>query len=112
MTRALQLARRGRYWARPNPHVGCVLVREGKIIGEGFTQPAGGNHAETEALGQAGDARGATAYVTLEPCNHHGKTGPCAEALIAAGISRVVAATEDPIRRSRGQVLPFARQPE
>jgi diaminohydroxyphosphoribosylaminopyrimidine deaminase/5-amino-6-(5-phosphoribosylamino)uracil reductase len=96
MARALQLARRGRYWASPNPHVGCVLARDGQIIGEGFTQPAGGNHAEIEALSAAGDARGATAYVTLEPCNHSGRTGPCAEALLAAGIGRVVAALEDP----------------
>ena len=96
MARALQLARRGRYSAMPNPHVGCVLVRDGHVIGEGFTQPAGGNHAEIEALQQAGDASGATAYVTLEPCSHQGKTGPCAEALIQAGISRAVVAMEDP----------------
>ncbi len=97
MARALQLARRGRYSAMPNPHVGCVLVRDGAVVGEGFTQPAGGNHAEIQALRQAGDdARGATAYVTLEPCAHQGKTGPCADALITAGVSRVVAAMEDP----------------
>ena len=81
MARALQLARRGRFRARPNPHVGCVLVRDGAVIGEGFTRPAGGNHAEIEALTAAGDAQGATAYVTLEPCSHQGKTGPCADAL-------------------------------
>jgi diaminohydroxyphosphoribosylaminopyrimidine deaminase/5-amino-6-(5-phosphoribosylamino)uracil reductase len=109
MTRALQLARRGRYWAKPNPHVGCVLVREGTVIGEGFTQLAGGNHAEIEALNQAGDARGATAYVTLEPCSHQGKTGPCAEALVAAGVSRVVAATEDPNPRVAGSGLAFCQ---
>ena len=96
MARALQLARLGQYTAMPNPHVGCVLVRDGHVIGEGFTQPAGGNHAEIEALAAAGDASGATAYVTLEPCSHHGKTGPCADALIAAGVARVVAAMEDP----------------
>jgi len=97
MARALQLARRGRYSAMPNPHVGCVLVREGQVIGEGFTRPAGGNHAEVEALhAAAGDAGGATAYVTLEPCSHHGKTGPCAEALIRAGVTRVVVAMADP----------------
>lgn len=96
MARALQLARRGRYSAMPNPHVGCVLVRDGQVIGQGFTQPAGGNHAEIEALQSAGDASGATAYVTLEPCSHTGKTGPCADALIAAGVSRVVAAMVDP----------------
>ena len=97
MARALQLARRGRYTAMPNPHVGCVLVRDGHVIGEGFTQPVGGNHAEIEALAAAGDATGATAYVTLEPCSHHGKTGPCAEALVTAGVSRVVAAMQDPL---------------
>jgi diaminohydroxyphosphoribosylaminopyrimidine deaminase/5-amino-6-(5-phosphoribosylamino)uracil reductase len=96
MARALQLARRGRYSAMPNPHVGCVLVRDGLVIGEGFTQPAGGNHAEIEALEAAGNASGATAYVTLEPCSHQGKTGPCADALMLAGVSRVVAAMRDP----------------
>ena len=96
MARALQLARRGRYWARPNPHVGCVLARDGAIIGEGFTQPAGGNHAEIQALRDAGDAAGATAYVTLEPCSHQGRTGPCADALVTAGVVRVVVATGDP----------------
>jgi len=96
MARALQLARRGQYSAMPNPHVGCVLVRDCEVIGEGVTQPAGGNHAEIEALHAAGDASGATAYVTLEPCSHQGKTGPCVDALIAAGVSRVVAAMEDP----------------
>ncbi len=96
MARALQLARRGQYSCMPNPHVGCVLVRDGAVIGEGFTQPAGGNHAEVQALAEAGDASGATAYVTLEPCSHIGKTGPCADALIAAGVSRVFAAIEDP----------------
>lgn len=97
MARALQRARQGMYWAMPNPHVGCVLVHDGAVIGEGFTQPAGGNHAEIQALRQAGDAaKGATAYVTLEPCSHHGKTGPCVEALIQAGVTKVVAAMEDP----------------
>ncbi|MEJ2532495.1 MAG: bifunctional diaminohydroxyphosphoribosylaminopyrimidine deaminase/5-amino-6-(5-phosphoribosylamino)uracil reductase RibD [Halioglobus sp.] len=105
MARALQLARRGRYSAMPNPHVGCVLVRDGEVIGEGFTQPAGGNHAEIEALQAAGDARGATAYVTLEPCSHHGKTGPCADALVAAGVRRVVAAMQDPNPLVAGQGL-------
>tara|TARA_R110000823_G_scaffold198080_7_gene329215 strand:+ start:22862 stop:23992 length:1131 start_codon:yes stop_codon:yes gene_type:complete len=96
MARALQLARLSRFSARPNPHVGCVLTRDEIIVGEGHTRPTGGNHAEIEALGQAGDARGATAYVSLEPCSHHGKTGPCTQALIAAGVSRVVAAMTDP----------------
>ena len=85
MARALQLARRGQYSAMPNPSVGCVLVRDGRVIGEGFTCPAGGNHAEIEALRDAGDAVGSTAYVTLEPCSHQGKTGPCSDALIQAG---------------------------
>jgi diaminohydroxyphosphoribosylaminopyrimidine deaminase/5-amino-6-(5-phosphoribosylamino)uracil reductase len=96
MARALQLARRGQYSAMPNPHVGCVLVRDGHVIGEGFTCPAGGNHAEIEALHAAGDATGATAYVTLEPCSHQGKTGPCADALVQAGVTRVVVALTDP----------------
>jgi diaminohydroxyphosphoribosylaminopyrimidine deaminase / 5-amino-6-(5-phosphoribosylamino)uracil reductase len=105
MARALQLARQGRYWAMPNPHVGCVLVRDGVIIGEGFTQPAGGDHAEVQALKAAGDARGACAYVTLEPCSHRGQTGPCADALIAAGVSRVVAAMQDPNPQVSGEGL-------
>ena len=102
MARALQLAARGRFHAAPNPHVGCVLVRDGAVIGEGFSQPAGGPHAEIEALRAAGNARGATAYVTLEPCNHHGRTGPCSEALIAAGVARVVIALADPHRLAGG----------
>ena len=89
----------------PNPHVGCVLVRDGHVIGQGFTQPAGGNHAEIEALAMAGDARGATAYVTLEPCSHHGKTGPCADALVAAGVARVVVAMQDPNPAVAGEGL-------
>tara|TARA_R110002124_G_scaffold9075_7_gene46925 strand:+ start:1193 stop:2338 length:1146 start_codon:yes stop_codon:yes gene_type:complete len=103
MSHALQLARRGQYSAMPNPHVGCVLVREGLVIGEGFTCPAGGNHAEVEALNAAGDATGTTAYVTLEPCSHHGKTGPCAEALVRAGVVRVVVAMTDPNPLVAGQ---------
>ena len=105
MARALQLARLGRYSAMPNPHVGCVLVRDGGVIGEGFTRPAGGNHAEIEALAAAEDARGATAYVTLEPCSHQGRTGPCADALVAAGVSRVVVAMPDPNPLVAGQGL-------
>ena len=105
MARALQLARRGQYSARPNPHVGCVLVRDGQVVGEGYTQPAGGNHAEIEALQAAGDAAGTTAYVTLEPCSHHGKTGPCADALVNAGVARVVAAMQDPNPLVAGQGL-------
>jgi len=98
MARALRLARQGIYTTDPNPNVGCVLVNvSGEIVGEGFHQRAGQPHAEPLAITAAGDrARGTTAYVTLEPCNHHGRTPPCAEALIAAGVTRVVAATEDP----------------
>lgn len=98
MAKALQLARQGLYTTDPNPNVGCVLVSAaGEIVGEGWHQRAGQLHAEPLALASAGDrARGSTAYVTLEPCNHHGRTPPCAEALITAGVKRVVAATEDP----------------
>jgi diaminohydroxyphosphoribosylaminopyrimidine deaminase / 5-amino-6-(5-phosphoribosylamino)uracil reductase len=103
MRAALALARRGlgRVW--PNPAVGCVIVRDGRVVGRGWTQPGGRPHAEAEALARAGDeARGATAYVTLEPCCHWGRTPPCADALIAAGLSRVVAAIEDPDPRIAG----------
>ncbi len=97
MRRALELAQRGLYTTPPNPSVGCVLVRDGQVVGEGFTSPVGGPHAEVHALRAAGEqARGATAYVTLEPCSHHGRTGPCADALIAAGIREVVIAALDP----------------
>ncbi|WP_297769887.1 bifunctional diaminohydroxyphosphoribosylaminopyrimidine deaminase/5-amino-6-(5-phosphoribosylamino)uracil reductase RibD [uncultured Alcanivorax sp.] len=97
MARALQLAEQGLYTTDPNPRVGCVLVRDGEIVGEGFHARAGEPHAERHALAAAGDrARGATAYVTLEPCSHTGRTGPCADALVAAGVARVVAAMEDP----------------
>ncbi|MEE4202918.1 MAG: bifunctional diaminohydroxyphosphoribosylaminopyrimidine deaminase/5-amino-6-(5-phosphoribosylamino)uracil reductase RibD [Halieaceae bacterium] len=102
MQQALDCALQARFTARPNPAVGCVLVRDGQVIGCGWTQPVGGPHAEVEALRQAGDARGATAYVTLEPCAHHGRTGPCADALVAAGVARVVAAVEDPDPRVAG----------
>jgi diaminohydroxyphosphoribosylaminopyrimidine deaminase/5-amino-6-(5-phosphoribosylamino)uracil reductase len=97
MMRALELARRGEGRVEPNPMVGCALVREGRIVGEGWHQQFGGPHAEVNALAAAGDAaRGATAYVTLEPCNHAGKTPPCTQSLVAAGVSRVVAACGDP----------------
>ena len=96
MARAIQLARRGCYSTRPNPTVGCVLTCDGQVIGEGYTQPAGQNHAEIEALQACANPRGATAYVTLEPCSHHGKTGPCAEALIEAGIAACYIALRDP----------------
>jgi len=104
MRAALVLARRslGRCW--PNPAVGCVLIREGRVVGRGWTQPGGRPHAETEALRRAGSAaRGATAYVTLEPCSHHGQTPPCADALIEAGVERVEAALEDPDPRVGGR---------
>lgn len=106
MALALRLAARGLGAVAPNPAVGCVLVREGRILGRGWTQPGGRPHAETEALRRAGEAaRGATAYITLEPCAHHGETPPCAEALIAAGVARVVAAMRDPDPRTAGQGL-------
>src|SRR5467141_1433082 len=97
MQHALALARKGTGLASPNPMVGCVIVREGQIVGEGFHQYEWRDHAEIVALKSAGEkARGATLYVTLEPCNHTGRTGPCTEAIIAAGIQRVVAAMDDP----------------
>jgi len=102
MAHALALAARGLGRTWPNPAVGCVIVRDGRVLGRGWTQPGGRPHAETRALEQAGDARGATAYVTLEPCAHHGQTPPCASALIGAGITRVVTATTDPDPRVQG----------
>src|SRR5258708_3166550 len=103
MRSALELARRGLGTVWPNPAVGCVIVRDGAVVGRGWTQPGGRPHAETEALDQAGAAaRGATAYVSLEPCSHWGKTPPCADALIAAGLRRVVVALEDPDPRVSG----------
>ena len=103
MGRALHLATSARFWARPNPHVGCVLARGETVIGTGFTQPAGGDHAEIVALRAAGEAaRGATAYVTLEPCAHSGRTPACVEALLKAGVARVVAAVQDPNPRVAG----------
>lgn len=97
MARALRLASRGLYTTEPNPRVGCVIARDGNIIGEGFHARAGEAHAEVMALRQAGEAvRGSTVYVSMEPCAHHGRTPPCADALLAAGVSRVVAAMIDP----------------
>ncbi|MDO5614117.1 MAG: bifunctional diaminohydroxyphosphoribosylaminopyrimidine deaminase/5-amino-6-(5-phosphoribosylamino)uracil reductase RibD [Paracoccus sp. (in: a-proteobacteria)] len=104
MAHALRLGRRGLGNCWPNPAVGCVLVHNDRVVGRGWTQPGGRPHAETMALAQAGDAaRGAVAYVTLEPCAHHGRTPPCADALIAAGVSRVVTALTDPDPRTAGQ---------
>lgn len=97
MARALELAARGLYTATPNPRVGCVIVRDGIVVGEGWHERAGSPHAEVNALAFAGaSAQGATAYVSLEPCSHHGRTPPCATALAAAGVTRVIAAMQDP----------------
>lgn len=104
MFAALQLAERGLGRVAPNPAVGCVIARGARVVGRGWTQPGGRPHAETEALARAGEAaRGATAYVTLEPCSHHGRAPPCAEALIAAGIARCCVALEDPDGRVAGR---------
>ena len=110
MRAALVLAERGLGRTAPNPAVGCILVKDGCVLGRGWTQPGGRPHAETEALRRAeenspGSVRGATCYVTLEPCAHHGKTPPCADALVSAGIARCVTALEDPDPRVSGQGL-------
>ncbi|MBF0460169.1 MAG: bifunctional diaminohydroxyphosphoribosylaminopyrimidine deaminase/5-amino-6-(5-phosphoribosylamino)uracil reductase RibD [Magnetococcales bacterium] len=106
MQQALRLASRAAGHTRPNPLVGCVIVREGRVVGKGYHQRAGLPHAEVLALRQAGTAaQGATVYVTLEPCNHHGRTPPCTDALLQAGVKRVVAAMEDPNPLVAGQGL-------
>src|SRR5215472_3367341 len=111
MRAALALARRGLGSTWPNPAVGCVIVKDGRVVARGWTQPGGRPHAETEALARAGAAaRGATAYVSLEPCSHHGRTPPCADALIAAGIARVVIALQDPDPRVSGAGIARLRQ--
>jgi len=104
MAHALRLAERGLYTTQPNPRVGCVIAHAGEVVGSGFHQRAGEPHAEVYALREAGErARGATAYVTLEPCAHHGRTPPCADALVAAGVARVVIAAEDTFPRVNGR---------
>ena len=106
MARAIELARKGLYTTHPNPRVGCVIVRDGQVVGEGWHVRAGEPHAEVHALRAAGElARGATAYVTLEPCSHHGRTPPCAEGLVSAGVARVVAAMQDPNPEVAGRGL-------
>jgi diaminohydroxyphosphoribosylaminopyrimidine deaminase/5-amino-6-(5-phosphoribosylamino)uracil reductase len=110
MRAAFALARRGLGRTWPNPAVGCVLVKDNRVVGRGWTQFGGRPHAETEALNRAGTrAAGSTAYVSLEPCSHHGQTGPCAEALIASGIARAVVAMEDPDPRVAGRGLALLR---
>jgi diaminohydroxyphosphoribosylaminopyrimidine deaminase/5-amino-6-(5-phosphoribosylamino)uracil reductase len=104
MAQALVLAMQGQGAVEPNPMVGCVIVRDGAVVGQGFHEQFGGPHAEVNALAEAGDrAAGATAYVTLEPCCHHGKTPPCTEALLRAGVKRVVIAVEDPFAEVCGR---------
>lgn len=110
MALALSLGRRGQGNTWPNPAVGCVIVQAGRVVGRGWTLAGGRPHAEAQALAQAGPAaRGATAYVTLEPCAHHGQTPPCAEALISAGVARVVVAADDPDPRVSGRGLDMLR---
>jgi diaminohydroxyphosphoribosylaminopyrimidine deaminase/5-amino-6-(5-phosphoribosylamino)uracil reductase len=110
MDYAARLGQRALGTTAENPPVGCVIVKDGRIVGLGWTQPGGRPHAETEGLAMAGEAaRGATAFVTLEPCAHHGRTGPCADALVGAGIARVVTAFEDPDPRTAGKGLAILR---
>jgi len=111
MNRALELAARGLYTTDPNPRVGCVLVRDGEVVGEGWHRRAGGPHAEVVALKQAAErAKGASCYVTLEPCSHHGRTPPCADALIKAGVREVIAAMPDPNPAVSGSGLERLRE--
>src|SRR5918993_5280112 len=112
MNRALDLAERGRGTTSPNPMVGAVIVREdGTIVGQGYHERAGGPHAEVRALDEAGDlARGASLYCTLEPCSHVGRTGPCVERIVAAGVSRVIAGSGDPDPRVSGRGFEFLRR--
>ncbi|CCQ09356.1 Diaminohydroxyphosphoribosylaminopyrimidine deaminase [Pseudoalteromonas luteoviolacea B = ATCC 29581] len=111
MQMAIELAKQGQFTTTPNPNVGCVLVKDGKIVGQGFHIQAGGPHAEVHALRQAGDAaKGATAYVTLEPCSHFGRTPPCAKGLIEAGVAKVIAAMVDPNPKVSGKGLAMLEQ--
>ena len=111
MQRALRLAERGLYTTDPNPRVGCVIVKDNRVIAEGWHRCAGEPHAEILALQQAGDqAAGSTVYITLEPCSHHGKTPPCAEALVSAGVSHVIAAMQDPNPEVAGSGFEHLRQ--
>ena len=111
MTQALRLAEKGLYTAMPNPIVGCVIVNDGEVVGEGWHEVAGEDHAEIHALREAGDrARGATVYVTLEPCAHHGKTPPCAEALVEAGVREVVVGLRDPNPEVDGRGIDILEQ--
>src|SRR5512140_1157371 len=106
MARAMALTAKGRDTATPNPNVGCVIAKGGRILGEGWHERAGEAHAEAAALAACSESpEGATAYVTLEPCSHHGRTPPCAEALVAAKVARVVFALEDPNPQVKGQGL-------
>src|SRR5436305_11228462 len=109
--RALRLAERSRGFVEPNPLVGAVVVRDGRVVGEGWHERYGGPHAEVHALAAAGEAaRGATLYVTLEPCCHHGKTPPCTDAVLRAGVRRVVAALADPFPQVAGRGAALLRQ--
>ncbi|MDH5434417.1 MAG: bifunctional diaminohydroxyphosphoribosylaminopyrimidine deaminase/5-amino-6-(5-phosphoribosylamino)uracil reductase RibD, partial [Gammaproteobacteria bacterium] len=111
MALALQLAKKGEFTARPNPMVGCVIVKNGEIIGQGWHQKSGQAHSEVNALDEAGEqAKDATCYVTLEPCAHTGKTAPCAQALIKAGVKQVIAAMEDPFPEVAGKGFEMLRQ--
>jgi len=111
MQRAIELAKKGHYTTSPNPRVGCVIVKDGKLVGEGYHKRAGSGHAEVNALAMAGEkARGATAYVTLEPCSHYGRTPPCAEALVKAGVAKVIAAMVDPNPQVSGRGIKILQQ--
>ena len=109
LERAIELAEGGRGRTSPNPLVGAVIVRDGQVLGEGFHAELGGPHAERAALAACGDARGATLYVSLEPCCHTGRTPPCTEAILEAGIARVVVASDDPTEKAAGRGLGILR---